>query len=299
MGAGDDREDNREIRQAADDPASLHETVDTTSPHVDSAITKSVLPGGASDPPQPAATVDEVKRGGSRVKQPAPPSDVAASKDFGDYELLQEIAAGGMGVVYKARHKELHRTVALKMIRSGDLATQEEADRFHAEAEAAANLDHPNIVSIFDVGQHAGQHYFSMAYVEGQSLADMIRENALPGQTAAEYCRAVADAIHYAHQHQTLHRDIKPSNVLIDETDQPRVTDFGLAKRVGSDSDLTETGQVLGTPNYMPPEQALGDNQGVGPHSDIYSLGDTLYALITGRPPFQADTAMATLLQVI
>jgi WD40 repeat protein/tRNA A-37 threonylcarbamoyl transferase component Bud32 len=221
------------------------------------------------------------------------------TRHFGDYEILEEIARGGMGVVYKARQISLHRIVALKMIRSGDLATKQDADRFHAEAEAAANLDHPNIVSIFEVGHHDGQHYFSMAYVDGKSLGEMTREHPLPGRTAAEYCQTIAQAIHYAHQQQTLHRDIKPSNVLIDRTDQPRVTDFGLAKRVGSDSDLTATGQVLGTPNYMSPEQALGDNKCVGPRSDVYSLGATLYTLITGRPPFQADNTVATLLQVI
>jgi len=218
---------------------------------------------------------------------------------FGDYQILGKIAEGGMGVVYKANQVTLNRTVALKMIRSGELANEQERQRFYSEAENAANLDHPNIVPIYEIGQHQGQHYFSMAYVEGDSLADRIREQPLPSRQAAEYVCTVAEAIHYAHEQGILHRDIKPSNVLLNAASQPRVTDFGLAKQVGSDSDLTATGQVLGTPSYMPPEQAMGDSEAVGTHSDVYSLGALLYALVTGRPPFQADTTVGTLMQVI
>jgi len=218
---------------------------------------------------------------------------------FGDYELLEEIARGGMGVVYKARQTTLDRIVAVKMILAGNLASQADIERFHVEAQAAANLRHPNIVAIHEVGKHAGQHYFSMDYVEGQSLADMVRESPLSGERAAAYVKTIAEAIEYAHQQGTLHRDLKPSNVLIDDTDQPRVTDFGLAKRIEGDSALTGTGQILGTPSYMPPEQAAANRGEVGPPSDVYSLGAVLYELLTGRPPFKAETPLDTLMQVL
>src|SRR3989449_10199561 len=180
---------------------------------------------------------------------------------FGDYELLEEIARGGMGVVYKARQVTLNRTVAVKMILSGEFASPEFVHRFQAEAEAAANLDHPNIVAIHEVGVHESQHYFSMDYVEGKNLAEVAGDKPMPARKAAGYLKTIAEAIHYAHQRGILHRDLKPSNVLVDQFDQPRITDFGLAKRlVGSaecgvqGADLTLTGQVLGSPNYMPPE---------------------------------------------
>jgi tRNA A-37 threonylcarbamoyl transferase component Bud32 len=217
---------------------------------------------------------------------------------FGDYELLEEIARGGMGVVYKGRQVSLNRIVALKMILSGELADQADIDRFHNEAQAAANLKHPNIVAIHEVGQHEGRYYFSMDYVEGQNLADVIRAGPLPAQKAAEYLKTIAKAVHFAHQRGTLHRDLKPANVLIDSDDQPHITDFGLAKRVTGDSGLTATGAVLGTPSYMSPEQASGRQADIGPHSDVYSLGAILYELLTGRPPFCAASAVATLRQV-
>lgn len=217
---------------------------------------------------------------------------------FGDYELLEEVAAGGMGIVYKARQVSLGRIVAVKMILKGTLASEEDVKRFRAEAEAAANLQHPAIVAIHEVGLHEGQHYFSMDFVDGHSLAELPREQPLSAQQAAEYIREAAEAVHYAHQQGTLHRDLKPSNILIDHQGRLRITDFGLAKRIAGNSDLTLTGQILGTPSYMPPEQASGKRSLIGAASDIYSLGAVLYELLTGRPPFRGESPVETLRQV-
>jgi WD40 repeat protein/tRNA A-37 threonylcarbamoyl transferase component Bud32 len=218
---------------------------------------------------------------------------------FGDYHLLEEIGRGGMGVVYKARQESLNRTVALKMILTGQLANEGDIKRFRAEAEAAAKLDHPGIVPVFEVGQYEGHQYFSMAFVEGESLAHKLAQGLPSPREAAELTRKVAEAVAYAHVEGVVHRDLKPANILIDKNGQPRLTDFGLAKRVEGDSNLTQTGQILGTPSYMPPEQASGKGDAVGPLSDVYSLGAILYCLLTGRPPFQAATALDTLLQVL
>jgi eukaryotic-like serine/threonine-protein kinase len=214
---------------------------------------------------------------------------------FGDYELLEEIARGGMGVVYKARQMSLNRIVAVKMLLFGQTANGDFVKRFHAEARAVARLHHPNIVAIHEVGIHEGQHYFSMDYVEGQTLAERAWNNPVPPALAADYLQTIAQAVHYAHRKGVLHRDLKPSNVLIDTMDQPRVMDFGLAKRLQDDSDLTLEGQVLGTPNYIAPEQAAGKRTGVGPVADVYALGAVLYYLLTGRPPFLGESLEETL----
>lgn len=218
---------------------------------------------------------------------------------LGDYELLEEIARGGMGVVYKARQTSLSRIVAVKMILTGQFASEQEAKRFQTEAEAAANLKHRHIVAVYEVGEYEGQSYFSMDYIEGKNLAEFVREHPLPPRTAARYVHQIAEAIHFAHQQGTLHRDLKPSNVLIDANDEVKITDFGLATQVEADSGLTQTGQILGTPSYMPPEQAQGKRLLIGPASDVYSLGAILYELLTGRPPFKADNTLETLRQVI
>jgi len=238
---------------------------------------------------------------------------------FGEYDLLDEIARGGMGVVYKARQRNLGRIVAVKMILAGPLAGKEFVQRFRTEASAAAILQHPNIVAIHDVGVHEGRHYFSMDYVEGQNLAQLVGQQPLPATKAARYVALIAEAIHYAHERGILHRDLKPSNILIDSNDQPRVTDFGLAKRlVGTRStashssaqntgdavervptDLTITGQVLGSPNFMPPEQAGAKRGKVGRPSDVYALGGILYYLLTARAPFQAESLEQIITQVL
>ncbi len=217
---------------------------------------------------------------------------------FGDYEIIREIARGGMGVVFQARQISLNRVVALKMILAGQLADAKDVRRFQIEAEAAAHLDHPGIVPIYEVGQHAGQHYFSMGFVEGQSLSQAVAREPLPSRQSAELIARVSDAIGYAHERGVIHRDLKPANILLDRDGNPRVTDFGLAKKVESSSELTGAGRTVGTPSYMPPEQARGQHELVGPAADVYALGATLYCLVTGRPPFQAATPVQTLYQV-
>lgn len=231
----------------------------------------------------------------------APEGDAVgvAGRQFGNYELVGEIARGGMGVVYKARQRGLDRIVAVKMILVERFAGKQSVQRFRGEAAAAGVLQHPNIVAIHEVGEHEGQPFFSMDYVEGQTLADLVRDQLLSAQRAARYLKTVAEAIHFAHQRGILHRDLKPSNVLIDQSDEPRVTDFGLAKRLGIDSDLTVSGQVLGSPNFMSPEQAEGRQKDVGPTSDVYALGGLLYHLLTRQPPFQGDTLTTLLKQVV
>jgi serine/threonine protein kinase len=253
----------------------------------------------------------------------------SASKRFGDYELFEEIARGGMGIVWRARQVSLSRIVAVKMILSGPFAGKEELLRFRAEAEAAARLQHPNIVRIHETGEVDGQPYFSMDYIEGLNLAALVRQKPVPYERAAGYLKKIAEAIHYAHDQGILHRDLKPSNVLIDEHDEPHVTDFGLAKRMQKESFQTITGQVLGSPNFMPPEQcgfyasqsgksageksasATAKTRGnlnlifpgakikAGRYSDVYGLGAILYHLLTGRPPFQGETVPAAIDQVL
>jgi serine/threonine protein kinase len=213
---------------------------------------------------------------------------------FGDYELLEVIARGGMGVVYKARQVSLNRLVALKMILKGELATPRDVERFRAEAEAAANLDHPHIVPIYEVGEHEGQQYYAMRFVEGTSLARHPRADA---RTEASRIAAVAAAVHHAHQRGILHRDLKPSNVLIDSAGTPFVADFGLAKRVDAERSLTEPGALVGTPRYMAPEQAAG-RKDLTVVADVYSLGVVLYERLTGQTPFTGETVHEILRQV-
>ena len=236
---------------------------------------------------------------------PVPPAPSEADetarlpRQFGDYELLAEVARGGMGVVYRARQISLNRTVAVKMILAGQLSGDAAVKRFRAEATAVARLQHPGIVAAHEVGEISGTHFFSMAFVEGRNLAELSRTAPLPARRAARYVWEAAEAIEHAHRQGVIHRDVKPSNLLIDQDDRVRVTDFGVACCLEAGPDATASGAVLGTPGYMSPEQASGQRSRLGPAADVYSLGATLYALLTGRPPFQADTPLETLRQVV
>ncbi len=218
---------------------------------------------------------------------------------FGEYMLEKVLGRGGMGVVYAGRQVHLDRAVAIKMIRSGALASVEEVQRFYTEARSAAQLDHPNIVTVYQCGEHEGHHYFSMDMVEGSDLAKSIQGGPMDGRRAARYVRDVARAIQYAHDRGILHRDLKPANVLVDKDDQVHVTDFGLAKSIGSETGLTATGAALGTPSYMSPEQAAGRVDEHDFQTDVYSMGAVLFALVTGKPPFQASSVVQTLMQVL
>ncbi len=224
-------------------------------------------------------------------------------KYIGEYEILGEVARGGMGIVFKAHQEKLRRTVALKMILAGRLARKDDVVRFHRESRAAAALNHANIVAVHEVGQHQGHHYFTMDFVEGESLATMLARGSLAPRRAAELIKTVAEAIQHAHAQGVVHRDLKPANILVDIGGTPHVTDFGLAKTLAEvnepDAELTATGQIIGTPSYMSPEQAAGKHPLVGVATDVYSLGAILYACLSGRAPFVADSTIDTLHQVI
>ena len=263
---------------------------------LDSSMDAPTLPPDSNGLDENSATI--APQGSAPDGRRADTSGLAVGKSFGDYELLSEIARGGMGVVFKARQKSLDRLVALKMILSGQLASDEEVQRFITEANAAAKLDHSNIVPIYEIGEEDEKHFFAMKLIEGSHLGSELgrMRNDLPSGIALleKVCRAV----HHAHQRGILHRDLKPGNISIDESGEPYVTDLGLARKMDSQSDLTRTGAIVGTPSYMPPEQAAGSSD-ITTAADIYSLGAILYELLTGRPPFRGATPMDTLMQVI
>src|SRR6266496_3072113 len=215
--------------------------------------------------------------------------------DFGDYELLEEIGRGGQGVVYRARQKSLNRTVALKVIGLGYWATEAHLKRFRREAESAASLEHPCIVPIHEVGERDGSCYFSMKFIEGGQLDEEVRREPMPVRRAVELIVKVARTVHYAHEHHILHRDIKPGNILLDRQGEPHLTDFGLARLVETESTVTRTMEVLGTPSYMAPEQAVGNNAAISSVTDVYGLGAVLYQLLTGQPPFAGGTTYETI----
>ncbi|MGH7969881.1 MAG: serine/threonine-protein kinase, partial [Limisphaerales bacterium] len=228
-----------------------------------------------------------------------PSRELESTRRFGEYELLAEIARGGQGVVYRARHRGLNRVVALKMLILGPWATEAHLKRFKTEAEAAATLDHPQIVPIYEIGQVEGQHYFTMKLVEGASLKQLGVGGPVAPRRAAEIVTAAAGAMAHAHERNILHRDLKPGNILLDEQGQVHVTDFGLAKLVEDESTITNTMDVLGTPSYLSPEQAAGQAKTLTTACDIYGLGAVLYELLTGNPPFAGGTTMETIRQVL
>src|SRR5213082_1324462 len=214
---------------------------------------------------------------------------------LGDYELLEEVGRGGQGVVFRARQKSLNRTVALKVISLGQWARKAHVKRFRLEAEAAARLEHPGIVPIHEVGERDGSCYFSMKFIEGGQLDEVARREPMPIRQAAELIAKVARTVHYAHEHGILHRDIKPGNILLDEKGEPHLTDFGLARLVESESSVTHTLDILGTPSYMAPEQAVGNNTAVSNATDVYGIGAVLYQLLTGHPPFAGGATYETI----
>ena len=216
-----------------------------------------------------------------------------------DHDILEEIGRGGMGIVYRARQRSLDRLVALKVMAPGGFVSEGERARFRREAESAARLEHPHIAPVYEVGISGETPYFTMRLLEGKTLANVLFQGPLAPREAANLLFPVARAVEYAHTRGVLHRDLKPANILLDEGGRPYITDFGLAKRIEAGATLTQSGAILGTPSYMPPEQAAGSRGQVGPRSDVYSLGAILYQMLTGRPPFQAASPLDTLLSVL
>lgn len=218
---------------------------------------------------------------------------------FGDYLLQAEIGRGGMGIVYRAQRLSDGEPVAIKMILKGDFATESERRRFDSEAFAAARLNHPNIIPIYEIGDHEGREFFCMKLIQGQSLAERLARGPMPAHRAARVMASVSNAMHYAHEQGILHRDLKPSNIMLDDEGKAYIADFGLAKENRQHVSLTRSGAVLGTPSYMSPEQAAGNRGQVGVASDVYSLGAVLYHMLTGHPPFLGSSPVETVLMVL
>ncbi len=255
-------------------------------------VSRTAVPYAESAAPLPETLVSA-----SPSAVPPPPTPPVLPAVPG-YEILGELGRGGMGVVYQARHLALGRVVALKMILAGAFAGPEEIERLRKEAEALGRLQHPNVVQIFEVGEIAGRPYFALEYVEGGALDRKLAGAPQPPKEAAALVETLARAVHAAHQKRIVHRDIKPANVLLTADGTPKITDFGLAKRLDEEG-RTASGAVLGTPSYMAPEQARGRSGEVGPAADVYALGAVLYQMLTGRPPFRAESPVDTMLQVL
>jgi uncharacterized protein (DUF433 family)/tRNA A-37 threonylcarbamoyl transferase component Bud32 len=268
----------------------------------------------AAPPPEGAVTADWVRpaEGEPATLPPpaapdaatlSPPSEVTPAApgkrvSIPGYEVLGKLGEGGMGVVYKARHLRLNRVVAIKMILAGEHASEKMIARFALEAEAVAQLQHPGIVQIYEIGEHDGHSFLALEYVAGGSLASRLDDKPWPADKAAELVETLARSMQAAHDRGIVHRDLKPANVLLTEDGQPKITDFGLAKRLQDEAGRTRTGDIMGTPEYMAPEQAAGKKD-IGPAADVYALGAILYRLLTGRPPFQAARTLDTLMLVL
>jgi serine/threonine-protein kinase len=279
--------------QPPDQPADPKKSMEEASP----------LEGGATGAAAPMSphhpTLDDMSAGGGTHPDSEGEKSHVGLK-FGDFELVEELGRGGMGIVYKARQISLERSVALKMLLADDFQNSIVLQRFLSEARAVAALDHPDIVKIYQIGDCPLGHYFAMEYLEGQPLSNFIDKGPLPIATSASLVMGLARAIDYAHSKGIIHRDLKPGNIMINPIRRPVIMDFGIAKvTTGKNPFTTEQGVVIGTPSYMAPEQASEDNGPVGPHSDVYSLGAILYAMLTGRAPFQEKTALSTILKVI
>src|SRR6266480_847761 len=253
----------------------------------DAAVAGGVDPGRSDTP----SAADE--NGAPHDKKTAQAAELLG--ELGGYELLEEVGRGGQGVVFRARQKSLNRTVALKVISLGQWASKAHLKRFRLEAEAAARLEHPGIVPIHEVGECDGSCYFSMKFIEGGQLDEVARREPIPIRRAVELMANVARTVHYAHEHGILHRDIKPGNILLDTKGEAHLTDFGLARLVESESSVTHTLDVLGTPSYMAPEQAIGNNAAVSSTTDVYGLGAVLYQLLTSQPPFAGGATYETI----
>src|SRR5438067_2503825 len=256
-----------------------------------------ILPDAVAEVDSSAGSLDELSRDNAKPTSGVKEAVRAATMlgELGDYELLEEIGRGAQGVVFRARQKSLNRIVALKVISIGQWASKAHLKRFRLEAEAAARLEHPSIVPIHEVGERDGSCYFSMKLVEGGQLDEVVRRTPMSIRQAAELIAKVARTVHYAHEHGILHRDIKPGNILLDAKGEPHLTDFGLARLVETESTMTRTLDVLGTPSYMAPEQATGNNAAVSSVTDIYGLGAVLYQLLTGQPPFAGGATYETI----
>jgi len=260
---------------------------------------KGSLDNGEETPTNQGDSVDFYLPG-DLIPQVGKDSSMPEGFTFGDYQLLEVIGQGGMGIVYRAHQAGINREVAVKMIRSDRFHFDKDVARFYKEAQTAGSTQHPNIVTVFDIGNVSGRHYFSMQLIEGTDLAALNRESELSSRRITEILKDVASGVDAAHQHNILHRDLKPANVLVREADgQAFVTDFGLAKQVENELELTQSGDTVGTPSYMAPEQARADETQMGPASDVYSIGAILYELLTGVPPFKSDSMASTVVEVL